>query len=174
MSPTTHVSGTITGEVEIRFTDSGHTICRFRLTDVPRQWNSTTQQWQDGTPILYVCTAWGDLARNVTESLIDGSSVLLRGRITGIKDDAIWLSVDDLGLSLRERIAYTEAGLPGPGSAAPVNPPAPPQPAEQQTARAATRKPGSPPGWWDDRRTSGWDAPNASTATSAAPLHVGS
>ncbi|MEU8952023.1 single-stranded DNA-binding protein [Streptomyces sp. NPDC048489] len=172
MSPTTHVSGTVTGAVEIRFTESGLTICRFRLTDVPRQWDSATREWRDGAPILYVCTAWGDLARNATESLVDGSSVLIRGRVSGVKDDAIRLSVDDLGLSLGNRIAYTEAGLPGPQAAAPVSPPAMPQPAEQ-VARAHTRQPGSPPGWWEDQRSSGWSDPGTSPATDASPARAG-
>ncbi|WP_393101721.1 single-stranded DNA-binding protein [Streptomyces sp. LN325] len=141
---------------------------------MPSQWDSTNRQWRDGTPIRYVCTAWGDLARNATESLVDGSAVLIRGRVSGVKDDAIWLSVDDLGLSLRERIAYTEAGLPGPGAAAPVSPPPAPQHAAQETPQPATRRPGSPPGWWDDRRSSNWSRPSTCTAADASPLRVGS
>ncbi|MFE9769781.1 single-stranded DNA-binding protein [Streptomyces sp. NPDC005808] len=172
--PITHVSGTVASDVEIRFTETGLAVCRFRLTEVPRSWDTATQKWQDGTPIRYVCTAWGDIARNATESLVSGSAVLVRGRITEIKDNAIRLSVDDLGLSLRERIAYTEAGLPGPGAAAPVSPPPQPQPAEPVAAEAASRRPGNPPGWWDERRSSGWSGPSASTAADAPPLHVGS
>ncbi|MEU5076016.1 single-stranded DNA-binding protein [Streptomyces asoensis] len=81
-TPTTYVSGTVTGPIEIRFTPSGLAICRFRLTEVPRTWDPTTRQWQDATPIPYVCTAWDDIARNATESLVDGTAVLAHGRIT--------------------------------------------------------------------------------------------
>ncbi|MFI6340744.1 single-stranded DNA-binding protein [Streptomyces sp. NPDC050535] len=172
--PITHVSGTIASEIEIRFTDGGLAVCRFRLTEVPRQWDAATQKWRDGTPIPYVCTAWDDIARNATESLVSGTAVLVRGRITEIKDNAIRLSVDDLGVSLREHIAYTDAGLPGPGAAAPVTPPPAPQPTEQAASEPATRRPGNPPGWWDERRSSGWSAPGASTAADASPLRVGS
>lgn len=173
-TPVTHVSGTVASDVEVRFTESGLAVCRFRLTEVPRKWDPTTQKWLDGTPIPYVCTAWGDIARNATESLVNGSAVLVRGRITEIRDNAIRLSVDDLGLSLRDRIAYTEAGLPGPGAAAPVSPSPTPQPSEQDAARPTTRRPGNPPDWWDERRSSGWSAPAASTAADASPLRVGS
>ncbi|MFE7077108.1 single-stranded DNA-binding protein [Streptomyces sp. NPDC057620] len=162
-TPTTHVCGTVASDVEVRFTDSGLAVCRFRLTEIPRQWDATARTWGDGTPIRYVCTAWGNLARNATESLVSGSAVLVRGRITDIKDNTIRLSVDDLGLSLRERIAYTEAGLPGPGAAAPVTTPPTPQPAEP-VPRLAARRPGSPPGWWDERRSSGWASPGSSAA----------
>ncbi|WP_331740690.1 single-stranded DNA-binding protein (plasmid) [Streptomyces sp. NBC_00015] len=167
-TPTTQVSGTVAGNIEIRFTESGLAVCRFRLTEVPRKWDPATRQWLDGTPIPYVCTAWGDLARNATESLVNGSAVLVRGRITEIKDNAIRLSIDDLGLSLRERIAYTEAGLPGPGAAAPVNRP----PTEQDAAKRATSRPGNPHSWWEERQSPGWSEPVSSTAADASPLRV--
>ncbi|MCX4919845.1 single-stranded DNA-binding protein [Streptomyces sp. NBC_00687] len=172
--PITHVSGTIASDVEIRFTDDGLAVCRFRLAEVPRRWDPTTQKWTDGTPIPYVCTAWGDIARNTTESLVNGSAVLVRGRITEIKDNAIRMSVDDLGLSLRQHIAYTDAGLPGPGAATPVAPPTAPQPAAQPSPEPAPRRPGNPPGWWDERRSSGWSEPSPSTTAAAPPLRVGS
>ncbi|WP_245873202.1 single-stranded DNA-binding protein [Streptomyces phaeoluteigriseus] len=123
MAPSvTQVSGTVTGDVEVRFTDSGVAVCRFRLTQTPTQWDAAAQQWRDGTPIGYVCTAWRDLARNATESLTDGVSVLIMGRITEIRDNVVYLSVDDLGISLRQRIAYTETSLPSLAAAAPISP----------------------------------------------------
>ncbi|MFF9244567.1 single-stranded DNA-binding protein [Streptomyces sp. NPDC014776] len=119
MAPSiTHVSGTVASDVECRFTESGIAVCRFRLTETPSQWDATTRKWRDGIPISYVCTAWRDLARNATESLTGGVTVLVKGRITEIKDNSIYLSVDDLGLSLRQRIAYTETSLPSPAAAA--------------------------------------------------------
>ncbi|WP_455362340.1 single-stranded DNA-binding protein [Streptomyces sp. SYSU K21746] len=73
MAPSiTHVSGTVTSDVECRFTESGVAVCRFRLTEVPSQWDAATPKCRDGTPISYVCTAWRDLARNATESLVSG------------------------------------------------------------------------------------------------------
>ncbi|MGW7365411.1 single-stranded DNA-binding protein [Streptomyces sp. NPDC054841] len=176
MSPSiTHVSGTVASDAECRFTESGIAVCRFRLTEVPMQWDSATQTWRDGTPISYVCTAWRDLARNATESLVNGVSVLVKGRITEIKDNTIYLSVDDLGLSLRQRIAYTETSLPSPAAAAPVSPPSKPQPAAPSTPRPATRRPGNPPAWWEEQRSSGWwsDTGTSSAAAGGTPLHVG-
>jgi single-strand DNA-binding protein len=108
MAPSvTHVTGTITGDVEVQFTQEGIAVCRFRLTEIPTQWDTAAQKWRDLEPIPYICTAWRDLASNATESLVDGVNVLVKGRITAIKDDSIYLSVDDLGISLRRRIAYT-------------------------------------------------------------------
>ncbi|WP_405764534.1 single-stranded DNA-binding protein [Streptomyces sp. NBC_00080] len=167
--PTAHVFGTVASNVEIRFTESGLAVCQFRLTEVPRKWDPSQQRRLASPLIPYVCTAWDDLARNATESLVNGSAVLIHGRITEIKDNTIRLSIDDLGLSLRNRIAYTEAGLPGPAAAAPVNRP----PTEQDAAKRATSRPGNPPSWWEERQSSGWSEPVSSTAADASPLRVG-
>lgn len=120
MAPSvTHVTGTVAGGVEVRFTQEGIAVCRFRLTETPTQWDATAQKWRDLEPIPYICTAWRDLASNAAESLVDGVSVLVKGRVTGVKDDSIYLSIDDLGISLRRRIAYTETSLPSPIAAPP-------------------------------------------------------
>ncbi|MFD6285390.1 single-stranded DNA-binding protein [Streptomyces sp. NPDC060205] len=155
MAPSvTHVPGTITGDVEVRFTQNGIAVCRFRLTETPTQWDTATQKWRDGTPIPYICTAWRDLASNAAESLVDGVNVLVKGRITEIRDNSIYLSVDDLGISLRRRIAYTETSLPSPIAARPVT--APPAPQPTAASRPATGRPGSPPAWWEQKRASRW------------------
>jgi single-strand DNA-binding protein len=166
MAPSvTHVSGTVTGDVEVRFSETGVAVCRFRLTETPAQWDTTARKWRDGAPIRYVCTAWRDLARNATESLANGVSVLVKGRITEIRDNSIYLSVDDIGISLRTRIAYTETGLPSQAAAAP-------QPAT--APHTATGQPGHPPAWWEQERNSGWSSSGPSpTAADGAPLHVG-
>ncbi|MFC8434906.1 single-stranded DNA-binding protein [Streptomyces sp. NPDC057253] len=160
MAPSvTHVTGTVTGGVEVRFTTDGIAVCRFRLTETPTQWDATTQKWRDLEPIPYICTAWRNLASNAAESLVDGVSVLVKGRITGVKDDSLYLSIDDLGISLRRRIAYTETSLPSPIAARPLTaPPVAPPPASQPAAasRPATRRPGSPPAWWEQQRSAHW------------------
>lgn len=167
-----HVSGTVTSDVECRFTESGIAVCRFRLTETPRQWDTAAQKWRDGTPIPYVCTAWRDLARNAAESLTSGVTVLVTGRITEIKDNSIYLSVDDLCISLSQRIAYTEASLPSPAAAAPVSPPPTHQPAAPSASRPPAKRPGNPPAWWERQRSSGWSNTAASSAD-GSPLHVG-
>ncbi|MGP4014159.1 single-stranded DNA-binding protein [Streptomyces sp. 4N124] len=153
-STVTHVSGTVASDVEVRFTQDGIAVCRFRLTETPTQWDATAQKWRDLKPIPYICTAWRDLATNAAESLVDGVNVLVKGRITGFKDYSIYLSVDDLGVSLRRRIAYTETSLPSPIAARPVTAPTSPQPAA--VSRPAAGRPGSPPAWWEQKRASRW------------------
>jgi single-strand DNA-binding protein len=154
MAPSvTHVTGTVAGDVEVRFTQDGIAVCRFRLTQTPTQWDASAQKWCDLDPIPYICTAWRDLASNAAESLVDGVNVLVKGRITEIRDNSIYLSVDDLGISLRRRIAYTETSLPSPIAARPYTAPPGPQPAA--ASRPATG-PGGPPAWWEQRRAANW------------------
>lgn len=174
MAPSvTHVSGAVTGDVEIRFTESGIAVCRFRLTSAPAQWDVSARQWRDGTPIRYICTAWRDLARNATESLAHGVAVLVQGRVTEVRDNCVYLSADDIGISVRQRIAYTEASLPSPAAAAPVTPPPPRQPASASAPSPAAGRPGNPPVWWEEQRHSGWPGTTAYTpAADCSPIHV--
>ena len=154
MAPSvTHVTGTVAGDVEVRFTQDGIAVCRFRLTQTPMQWDASARKWRDLDPISYICTAWRDLASNAAESLVDGVNVLVKGRITEIRDNSIYLSVDDLGISLRRRIAYTETSLPSPIAARPYTASPAPQPAA--ASRPATG-PGSPPAWWEQKRAANW------------------
>ncbi|GGV69787.1 hypothetical protein GCM10010277_80130 [Streptomyces longisporoflavus] len=149
MAPTfTHLTGTVAGDVEVRYTQDGIAVCRFLLTQTPTQWDAAAQKWHDLDPITYICTAWRNLARNAAESLADGITVLAKGRITAVKDDSVYLSVDDLGISLRQRIAYTETSLPSPNAARPVAASPAPQPAA--TSPPATG-PNHLPAWWQQK-----------------------
>ncbi|MFF3876068.1 hypothetical protein [Streptomyces sp. NPDC001978] len=46
----THVSGTVTSDVECRFTESGIAVCRFHLTETPSQWDAGTQGCRPAFP----------------------------------------------------------------------------------------------------------------------------
>ncbi|KOU37647.1 single-stranded DNA-binding protein [Streptomyces sp. WM6378] len=176
-APLVPVSGTVTGDVECRITETGTVIARFRLTARPREWDARARAWRDGKTVAYICTVWRDLARNAAESLTDGVAVLVHGRVTEVRDSTVWFSVDELGISLRQRIAYTEQSLPSPQAAAPISTPQPaaipaarpaPQPAAApaRSARTDTR-----PRWWETERSQGWPgfAPASADAAVRAP-----
>ncbi|MFD3923071.1 single-stranded DNA-binding protein [Streptomyces sp. NPDC058595] len=159
--PTTTVTGTVTGDVEVRFADNGTPIARFRLTVTPQNFNQVTQAWEDAAPVHYMCTLWHDLACHAAESLTDGVTVLVLGRVTHVRDNDLYLSVNDLGLSLRHRIAYTEASLPSPAAARPTPASSPPQPpaapaSAPRPSPATPRSPGQQPDWWARERQTGW------------------
>lgn len=157
-----HVSGTITGNVEVRLTRDDIAVCRFRLTQTPTQWDTTTHTWRGGTPIPYICTAWRDLARNATTSLADGTNVLATGHITEIRNDTVYLTIDDLGISLRRRPNHAATNPPTPLAAHPATAPATPQPTA--ASRPATGRPDGPPPWWTQKQTSCQNSPGPSAA----------
>ncbi|MFD7015207.1 single-stranded DNA-binding protein [Streptomyces sp. NPDC059928] len=172
----TPVTGTVTGDVECRITETGTVIARFRLTTRPREWDARARAWRDGKPVAYICTVWRDLARTAAESLTDGVTVLVHGRITEVRDNTVWFSVDELGISLRQRIAYTEQSLPSPQAAAPISTPQPaaipaPCPAPQPAAVAPARRTrtDSRPRWWETERAQGWPGFTSTGADSPPP-----
>lgn len=93
----------------------------------------------------YICTAWRDLASNAAESLSDWVSALVKRRITGVKNRPLYLSIDDLGIRLRRRIAYTETACPAPSHPARTPLPrrlSPPQHPDRPPGNRAAHPPG--------------------------------
>ncbi|MGI5255658.1 single-stranded DNA-binding protein [Actinacidiphila glaucinigra] len=151
------IVGTVTVDPEIRFTEPGTAIARFRMTSTPREFDRPSGQWRDSTPLTFTCTAWRVIAENVADSLRAGMAVIVYGRIQPARPGAspeggIELSVDAVGVSLADRIVYTQASMP-PGLAAataqrPAPAPAPSKPATVPAPRQAG--PATPP-------VTGWD-----------------
>jgi len=136
------VTGTVTGEPELRFTHHGIPVARFLMTSAERRWNAARQKWEDRPPIQYVCTLWRRFAEHTAEAVTDGVRVVVTGRLTGTKDGVLHVSVDDIGISLFDRVAYTEATIPGSLELQPRPTPAP------ATAQAARPRPSRPAEWW--------------------------
>ncbi|RSN14848.1 single-stranded DNA-binding protein [Streptomyces sp. WAC 01325] len=127
------ITGNLVADPEIRFTGKGTPVARFRVASTPRVYDRSTGQWTDGESLFITCTVWRHVAEHVCESLHSGMSVIVQGRLRqrtytdgdGIKRTTFDLDADDVGLSLRHRIAYTDTTLP-PALASP--PAAPPRP----------------------------------------------
>lgn len=73
------VVGNLVGDPELRFTPSGHAACRFTLAHNPREFNRERNEWTDGEPTFFDCTAWRELAEHVAESLRRGHRVIVAG-----------------------------------------------------------------------------------------------
>jgi single-strand DNA-binding protein len=107
--PTTTITGNLAGDPEIRFTATGRPVASFTIANTPRFPDKTTGVWQDGETWFCRCSAWGDLAQNITDSLTKGAAVVATGRLRsrswetddGSKRYVVELTVDDIGPSLR-------------------------------------------------------------------------
>ncbi|SEB31798.1 single-stranded DNA-binding protein [Streptomyces melanosporofaciens] len=161
--PAVPISGTVIGNPEIRFTDNGTPVARFRMKSVPRVWDARGNTWTDGKAVRYVCTVWRKVAEHVAESLVNGTAVLVFGRLTDAEGGVLHISVDDIGISLRDRIVYTEVSLPSPLAARPQGVgAAAPAPAHQEAGTGAPAAaetatvPGAAPNWWHQQRARSW------------------
>jgi single-strand DNA-binding protein len=100
------VVGNLTGDPELRYAANGTAICRFSVAFNPRVRDG--DQWKDGDPSYYACTAFGQLAEHIAESCPKGTRVIVAGewRQRHWTDDkgekrATWqLVVDEVGPSL--------------------------------------------------------------------------
>lgn len=109
------VIGNLVEDPEMRFTNAGAAIARFRVASTPRTFDRASGEWKDGEPLFLTCTAWRQLAENVAESLKRGTRVIVNGRLRqrtydnnqGEKRTVYELEVDEVGPSLR----YATANL---------------------------------------------------------------
>ena len=61
------ITGNLTDDPELRFTPSGVAVAKFSVVVNRRIKNG--DQWKDGDPSFYRCTAWRQLAENLAETL---------------------------------------------------------------------------------------------------------
>jgi single-strand DNA-binding protein len=107
MSSQVTLQGRLTRDPELRFTASGTAVAQFAVVTVRRVKNG--EVWEDTDVSFWDCTAFGQFAENIVESLEKGSSVIVRGMMkqeswtnkdnekrTGWK-----VLVDDVGISIK-------------------------------------------------------------------------
>lgn len=75
------VIGNLTADPELRFTAQGVAVASFTVASTPRTLDKSTGKWEDGQPLFLRCTAWRQLAENVTESFSRGARVVVVGRL---------------------------------------------------------------------------------------------
>lgn len=68
------VSGNLTADVELRFTQAGAAVASFTVASTPRYFDKQSGEWKDGDALFLRCSAWRQVAENVAESLIMCSS----------------------------------------------------------------------------------------------------
>ena len=111
--PTTTITGNLTADPELRVTPAGLQVAAFTIASTPRFPDRATGEWTDGETWFVRCSAWGDMAENITASLAKGNAVVATGRLRartwetpeGQKRVAVEMTVDDLGPSLRRATA---------------------------------------------------------------------
>lgn len=108
--PVLTIVGNLTADPDIRFTTSGQACANFTVASTPRTYNRELSRWVDGETVFMRCTAWGDYAEHIADSLRKGMQVIVNGRLrtqkwtdreTGQERTSPSLTVEDVGPSLR-------------------------------------------------------------------------
>jgi single-strand DNA-binding protein len=73
------VVGNLTGDPELRFTQSGSAVVNFTVATNPRRFDRNQNQWVDGDAAFYRCNAWRQHAENIAESFNKGDRVIVVG-----------------------------------------------------------------------------------------------
>jgi single-strand DNA-binding protein len=103
------MAGTLTADVELRFTPNGVAVANFTVATNDRRFDKTSNEWVDGSATFLRCTLWRQAAENATESLSKGTRVLLTGALRqrewqtddGQKRYAFEVDVTEIGPSLK-------------------------------------------------------------------------
>ena len=104
------IVGNLADDPELRYTQGGVAVVSVRVGSTPRTFNRQTNAWEDGETVWVRCTAWREVAENVSQSLTKGSRVLVTGRLkapsayqsaNGEARASLELEIEEIGPSLR-------------------------------------------------------------------------
>lgn len=123
------IIGNLTREPELRTAGKGDSIANFTIASSERRFNRQTNQWEDGATIFMNCSAWGDVAQHIIQSLHKGTRVIAQGRLQqrsyqakdGTQHTVIELRVDEIGPSLRHANVQVQKVQHGGYQGAPQN-----------------------------------------------------
>lgn len=110
---TVTVTGNLTADPELRWTQNGLAVANFTVAATPRLYDKQTGEWKDGDPLFMRCSAWREMGEHIAESLTKGARVVVVGSLKqksyetkeGEKRTSIELDVEDIGTSLKYHVA---------------------------------------------------------------------
>jgi single-strand DNA-binding protein len=151
MSTPVTLNGRLGGTPELKFGNSG-AIASFSIVTDRRTFNKNTNTWESVDATWWRCTAFGQLAENLAESVDKGDAVIVVGRAvedswndknTGQKRTAMKVIADEVAPSLRWATAKIAKASGTSGSSGDTGP-------RQQSQGSGTRQPQAA------QQTGGW------------------
>ena len=118
--PQVIITGNLTRDPEIRFTQSGTAVATFSVASQDRK-RDADGNWVDGDTTFLDVTAWRQTAENVGDSLSKGDRVVVYGRLRqrsyetkqGEKRTVLEVEADEVGPSLYRAKARLEKANKG-------------------------------------------------------------
>lgn len=114
-------AGNLTADPELKSDRNGKALVRVSVAANPRKFNRDTKEWEDGEPVYMRGTAFGELAEHIGHSLRKGTRIIMHGTLkqenwenkeTGVKQSAIVMQIEDLGVSLQFTNVTTSKSAP--------------------------------------------------------------
>lgn len=104
-----NLSGNLVEDPKLQYTESGRAVCNFTVASTDRILNKETNEWEDGNTIFLGCTAWNQMAENLSETLNKGDHVVVTGKMRadywedkeGNNRTTLVVDVAEVGASLR-------------------------------------------------------------------------
>lgn len=102
------IIGNLTADPELRSIASGVSVVNFTIAQTDRAYNKQSQQYEDGDTVFMRCSAWRQLAINISQSLVKGMPVIAHGGLSqrsyqtqsGENRTVVELQVDSIGPNL--------------------------------------------------------------------------
>jgi single-strand DNA-binding protein len=103
------VVGNLVRDPELRHTKEGKPVVSLTIASTPRTYNRQTSQWEDGNAVFMRCSAWDEMAENISASLFKGSRVMAVGVLKaslysdreGNMKESLELQIDEIGPTLK-------------------------------------------------------------------------
>lgn len=116
------VVGNLTGDPDLRYTQSGTPVASFTVASTPRSFDKASGQFKDGETLFLRSTVWREYAEHVSESLRKGMQVIAQGRLVqrrytprggGEERTVVELQVEEVGPTLRWATAQVQRAQQG-------------------------------------------------------------
>lgn len=75
------IVGNVVNEVELRFTNAGEAVAKFRVAASSRRYDRANEKWVDGDTHYFSVSCWRNLAHNSVSSIKKGMPVIVVGRL---------------------------------------------------------------------------------------------
>lgn len=108
MSTDVTLTGRLTRDPDLKFSQAGKAVARFSVVTSRRVKDRNTNEWSDTDTTFWDCVAFGELAQNAADSLVKGTAVIVTGHASqeewekdGQKRRSMKVVAEDVAPSLR-------------------------------------------------------------------------
>ena len=136
------IRGRLTADPELRFGQSGVAIASFTIAANARKFDKSANEFKDKDAIFWRCSAFGEMAESIVDSLVKGSAVVALAELEsrsfetreGEKRTVTEAKIEAIGPDLRYATAKVTKAQRNGGQGTPTTQPQ--QPAPQQWGQA--------------------------------------